>query len=151
VQHDLVAGKTPGSALPLLISPAGSDEPGATPLQDSTISRLGPLSRAGVLHSGSSLVQQWGARSRGLQPMRLARLALTNAALSQQDLVCCNKNCEVCLRRIMRKCSTADFGRVGQADAEAWTIPSHLRPSSAMCDGLDGIRNRRHKLAPFIG
>jgi hypothetical protein len=93
VQHDLMAGKTPGSALPLLISPAGSEEPGPTPLQDTTNSRLGPLSRAVQVDSGGSLAQQRGLHSRGLQPMRLSRLAVTNAALSQQNLVCCSNFC----------------------------------------------------------
>lgn len=89
MQHDLVAGKTPGSALPLLISPAGSDEPGATPMHDSTNLGLGPLSRAQHPESAGSLGQSPAmGGGRGLQPMRLARLAIANAAaLSQQDLV----------------------------------------------------------------
>lgn len=87
--HQPLGAATPGSVLPMLVSPAGTDEPGATPMRDSTNSRAGPLGRLEHMDAPGSPLS--GGRSRGremLAPGRLARLAAANAAaLNLHDLV----------------------------------------------------------------
>ncbi len=87
--HQPLGAATPGSVLPMLVSPAGTDEPGATPMRDSTNSRAGPLGRLEHMDAPGSPLG--GGRSAGremLAPGRLARLAAANAAaLNLHDLV----------------------------------------------------------------